>query len=262
MLRGYAPVGRFYVKWVRNAEHGQDVLPCEPFITLFNGNAFRQGIGSRFVSATLVSRRSGLVGAGCSFAVRGSCGACRMRLSRRGKSGYGRLRLVERRSDVTGVNRKQVRMLFGPFRGEAVQRAFGVVFLVGDHAADSNDQIIEPFRGSPEIADANRGVVEIRMEYRRQHAALRRAAGIAQREIYFQMMDWTFLDFAISCYVQTFDVINETVGFGRHSCRSGNLNERPADESLNKLIVIEFQAADARREHDVRLPNDVRELFA
>jgi hypothetical protein len=40
------------------------------------------------------------------------------------------------------------------------------------------------------------------------------------------------------------------------------LNERPADESLNKLIVIEFQAADARREHAVRLPNDVRELLA
>jgi hypothetical protein len=71
-------------------------------------------------------------------------------------------------------------MLFGPLGCQAVQRTFCIVFLVGDHAADANDKVVESLRGCPKVPDTHGGFVKIGMENWRQHAALRRAARIAE----------------------------------------------------------------------------------
>jgi len=84
----------------------------------------------------------------------------------------------KRRSDISRIYGKQGRMLGGPFGGETIERAFCVVLLISDHPADADDEVIQTFRGSPEIADADAGIVKIRMKNGREHAALRRAARI------------------------------------------------------------------------------------
>ena len=74
-------------------------------------------------------------------------------------------------------------MFRGPFCGEAVQRALGVVLLIGDHPSDTNDKIVETFGCRPKIADTHRGIIEIRVKDRRQHPTLRRAPRIIERQV-------------------------------------------------------------------------------
>src|SRR6266849_2133578 len=96
--------------------------------------------------------------------------------------------LRERWSNGARVYRKQLAILCGPFRRQTVERALGVVFLVGDHPANADDEVVKPFRCRPEITDANRTLVKVRMKDRREHAALRRAPGISQGKIDLEQM--------------------------------------------------------------------------
>ena len=56
-------------------------------------------------------------------------------------------------------------MFRGPFRSQAVQRTFCVVFLVSDHSADSEYQVVQSLGGRPEIADADTCIVKVRMKH-------------------------------------------------------------------------------------------------
>ena len=50
---------------------------------------------------------------------------------------------LERRGDVPGIYGKQGRMLGGPLRSETIERTLCVVFLISDHPADANDEVVE-----------------------------------------------------------------------------------------------------------------------
>src|SRR5262249_2567378 len=123
----------------------------------------------------------------------------------------------------------------------------------GDHAADSDNEIVQSFGSRPEIPDTNGGVVEIGVEDGCQHAALRCASWIAEGKIHFQMMYRTFLDLAVRSDEQSLDVVDKTVDFRRHAGSASDLDQRPASEAFLQKVVIEFQTADARREHGRRV---------
>jgi hypothetical protein len=153
------------------------------------------------------------------------------------------------RGDVSRVNREKIEMLRGPLGGEAIEGAFGVVLLIGDHAADAHDEVIETFGSGPEIADANTGIVEIGMKDRSEHAALRGAARIAERKIDLELMDIALENFSGGRDEKTFDVVGDAVSLRRHARGAGELDERPVGETADEGVVIEFEAANAGREH-------------
>jgi hypothetical protein len=104
----------------------------------------------------------------------------------------GRAVRFEGRGDVSGVDGEEVRILGGPFCGEAVEGALGVVLLVGSHVSDSNDQVVETFGGRPKIADADHSVAKIGMADRSQHTALWSAARIAEEQVDFEHVNVAF----------------------------------------------------------------------
>jgi hypothetical protein len=80
-----------------------------------------------------------------------------------------------RRSDWSRIDREQGAVLGGPLSCKSVQRALCVVFLVRDHSADAHDEVIQRHSGGPEITNADAALIEVGMEYRREHPALRPA---------------------------------------------------------------------------------------
>src|SRR5258708_4203050 len=95
-----------------------------------------------------------------------------------------------------------MRILCSPSRGNSIQWTLGVVFLVGDHASDANDEVVQPLGRRPEVSDTDRTIVKIWMKHRRQHAALRSAPWIAQSEVHFQQMLVALQDCAIGSYIE------------------------------------------------------------
>ncbi len=151
---------------------------------------------------------------------------------------------ISRRCDVPGVYGQEFRMLRGPFGRKPIERALRVVLLVGNHSSDADDQVIQTFRGRPEVADAHTTLVKIWMEHGRHHPALRSAPGVAQRKIHFQLMGVALLDFTCLRDVQPFDLKRDSVDFRRHPCRAANLDQRPVRKPLNQRVVVKFQAPD------------------
>ena len=131
-------------------------------------------------------------------------------------------------------------MLRGPFGRQAIERALGVVLLVGNHSADANDQVIQTFRGRPEITDAYATLVKIWMEHRGHHAALRGTPGIAEREVHFELMGAALLDFTGWRDEQALDLEGDAIDFRRHPCCAAHLNHRPIRKPLNQGVVVEF----------------------
>ena len=72
-----------------------------------------------------------------------------------------------------------------------------------------------PSEAGPEIADAGVGFIEIGVEERSEHAALRGAARIAEGKIHFEDVNVAFENFAGVRYVEAFDVVGEAVNFRR-----------------------------------------------
>lgn len=74
-------------------------------------------------------------------------------------------RVFEHRGiQIAAVDRERVGVQVSPHGGLRVQRAFYVVGLVGDHLADSYDQVVEAFAGDPVVAYADGGGVDVGME--------------------------------------------------------------------------------------------------
>src|SRR5215467_2470599 len=243
MHRGYPPGREILRQLASECRHA--ILPNPSFNRDSLGPRIGSGFGGRSPSGPRLGNAKWCPARG---QTRSRIGGCLCGGSRHG----WRPGPIERRCQVVRVYREKMRMLFGPFGGKPVERALGVVLLVGNHSADPDDQVVQAFRSGPEIADTDRGIVEVGMEDRRQHAALRRPPRIAKRKVYFQVVYRAFLNFAVRSYEQTLDVVDETVDLRRHTGRAGDLDERPALEALLQQVVVELQTADARREHGRR----------
>lgn len=153
------------------------------------------------------------------------------------------------RSDVAGIDGEKGSVLRCPLGGEAVEWTFCVVLLVSDHAADADDEIVETFGSGPEVADADAGVVEVGMEDGREHAALRRAAWIAERKIDFELVDIALEDFTVGRYEETLDVVGDAIDLRRHPRSAGEHDDRPVGKASDESFVVELEAACARGEH-------------
>src|ERR1700730_2180075 len=146
-------------------------------------------------------------------------------------------------------------MLGGPFCRKSIQRAFRVVFLVGDHASDARNQIVEPFGSCPEVTDAYTGIVEVGMEDWSQHPALWCPPGVAERKVYFEHVHIPFENLAARSYIHSPDGISEAINFRRHACRAADLNKRPLIKALHQIFVVVFESANSRRNHKVTAPS-------
>src|SRR5580700_80790 len=142
-------------------------------------------------------------------------------------------------------------MLVRPFSRKSIQRAFRVVFLVGDHAADARNQIVEPFGCGPEVTDAYTGIVEVRMEDWSEHPALWGPPRVAKREVNLKHVRVPLENLATRSYIQSLDGISEAINFRRHACRATDLNERPLAKALQQIVVVMFESANSRRNHKV-----------
>jgi len=158
------------------------------------------------------------------------------------------------RSDVARINGEERSVLFDPFGGEAVERAFGIELLIANHAADADDKVVETFGGGPEIADTDLGVVEIGMKDRREHTALRRAARIAEGKIDFHDMGEAFEDFAVDGDVETFEMVSDAIDFRRHTGGAGDLNDGPVRKTRGEHLVVKHQTACTGRWHVRKRP--------
>ena len=139
-----------------------------------------------------------------------------------------------------------MRILCGPARGNPIQWTLGVVFLIGDHASDANDEIVEALGCGPEIPNTDRAIVKIRMKYRCQHAALRRAPGIAQSKVYFQQMFVALQYRAIGSHIEPPQVEVETIDLRRHTSGSGNLNYLRSGKTLQERFVVDLEPPNSR----------------
>ncbi len=80
------------------------------------------------------------------------------------------------------VQRQLVDVLVNPPRRLAVERALGVVALIGDHLADPRHDRPQGLAGAPVVADADRMGGDVGVEDRREHPALRRHPRVTQRQ--------------------------------------------------------------------------------
>jgi len=135
-------------------------------------------------------------------------------------------------SDGTGIDRQEAGVLRGPSCRQPIERALGVEFLVTDHAADANDEIVEPFRRGPEVADADRAIVEIGVEHGREHPALGRAPRVTQGQIDFQKVVITFQDGAVRCNEEPANQVLKAVDLRRHARGADHANQWPSGEAL------------------------------
>src|SRR5256886_6126797 len=165
-------------------------------------------------------------------------------------SGRGWCIVAHRRGrDVARVDGEQRGVLFDPFGGEAVERAFGVELLIANHAADADDKVVETFRGRPEIADTNLRVIEIRMKDRRKHATLRRAARIAEGKINFHDVGKAFEYLAVVGDVEAFEVVRDAIDFRRDAGGASDLNDGPIRKTRGEHLVVKHEAACTGRWH-------------
>src|SRR5579863_1248844 len=249
MLRGAHRIKGFYVNWASIAEFSKGYGSGSLGIFLFDRNTPGPRVRNLPGTITLTWRacRRHIFLLSARSVVLSHC-QC---LGRRtlGSGGRRRLRLVGGWRNVPRIHRKQFGVLLGPFRRQSIQRALGVVLLIRNHPSDSNDQVVQTFRGRPEIANTNRRIIEIGMEHLRQHPALRRPSRVAERKIHFQVMNVALLNISGRRNKQSFDVVFEPVHFRRHSRCSGNFDQRPAGKFLRHLVVVEFQSSDTRRKH-------------
>lgn len=135
-------------------------------------------------------------------------------------------------------------MLGGPARGKPVERAFHIVFLIRDHAPDADDEIVEAFGSGPKIADADGGVVKIRMKERGENPALRRAARIAKREVHFDEMLFALHDIAARSNSETLHGKGEAIVLRRLPLLGCQTNDGPSVKAADESFVIESQAAN------------------
>ena len=126
------------------------------------------------------------------------------------------------------INWQQLRVLRSPFRRQSVQRTSCVVFLIGDHPPNANDQLIEALGCRPEIADAYHRIVEVGVENRRQHAALRRSPRIPEGQIHLEHMRVALQNLTRSRDIESAQVVREPIDFRRNSRLARDLNQRPA----------------------------------
>src|SRR5579859_398336 len=249
MLRGAHRIKGFYVNWASIAEFSKGYRSVNIATFLFDRNTPSPRVGALSGTIALIRRA-------CRWNIF-PLSARSVALSRHrwvgrrtlGSGGRRRLRLVGGWRDVPRIHRKQFRILLGPLCRQSIQRALGVVLLIRNHPPDSNDQVVQTLRSSPEIADAHRRIIEIGVEYRREHPALRRPPRVTQRKIHFQKVNVALLNVSGRRNKQSLDVVFEPVHFRRHSRCSGNFDQRPAGKLLRHLVVVEFQSSDTRRKH-------------
>ena len=106
------------------------------------------------------------------------------------------LSLPEGRRHEPSVDGQEMRILRCPLCSQSVERALRVVFLIGDHPPNSDDQVIKSLGGGPKVTDTYHRIVEIGMEDWREHPALWRTSWIAKRQVHLKDMGIPFKNLA------------------------------------------------------------------
>lgn len=136
--------------------------------------------------------------------------------------------ITARRRDSARIDRKQLDVLRSPLGSQPIERALGVVLLIGNHSANANHEIIQSFGSRPKIAGADRHVAKVGMKDRRQHSALGRAYGITEREVHLEKVSIAFEKAPVGVDIPSLDAISKSIDFRRDSGSAANFNRRPA----------------------------------
>ncbi len=147
--------------------------------------------------------------------------------------------------DVARVGGQVGAIQVHPHRGFAVEWAFDVVGLVGDHLTDANDEVSESLRGGPMIAHADGRRFDIRMKDRRQHLTFRALAGIVPGELNLHEMLLARDRLTAVASRQAADVILDGVVVWRVARCGHDLDQREILKDSSHLLGIGHQATDA-----------------
>lgn len=154
-------------------------------------------------------------------------------------------RFVIRRNQIARIDRQKFLILIRPSGGFGVERAFGVVGLVGDNLAYSYDKVDERFRGGPVVAYAYRSGVDVWVEDRRQHLAMRRAMRVISRQRNFDQVRARLDKLAVFTQHQSFDPVFDLVFFRRVACRFAQEYIAALFKPFAQLVVIGLKPSQA-----------------
>jgi hypothetical protein len=101
----------------------------------------------------------------------------------------------------------------GPSRGIAVARTLQIVSLKRNHLADKEDCLIECLPSRANVFCTNGQVIDVWMEYGRQHDAPRHLFWIRGAQGDLGLVEIAFLYFSVLFY-QSFDVILDNIFVG------------------------------------------------
>ena len=83
----------------------------------------------------------------------------------------------------------------------------------------------------------------------RKHAALRRAARIAEGKIDFHYVSESLEDLTVGRDVKTFQMVRNAVDFRRHAGGAGDLDDRPIRKTRSQHLVVKEKTACTGRWH-------------
>ena len=87
------------------------------------------------------------------------------------------------------------------------------------------------------------------MKNRRQHAALRRTPGIAERQIDLKHVGVALQNLSRPGDIKPAQVVGEAIDLRRNSGLAGDLNQRPILQQALQGLFIEHETSDTRRRH-------------
>ena len=140
--------------------------------------------------------------------------------------------------DVACVCGQAAAIQVHPHRGFAIERAFDVVGLVGEHLTDANDEVRESLGGGPVITDADGGRFDVRMKDRGEHPTLRALAGIVASQLNLHEMLLARNRLAAVAPCQAADVVLDGVEIRRVARRGHDLNQRGLLKGRSHLLGI------------------------
>ena len=145
--------------------------------------------------------------------------------------------------------------MFRPGCGLGVERTFHIVTLVADHLADTHDQLGQRLAGAPVVANANLLRIHVRMKYRCDHPAERRAARIIQRQENLRPMGRAHREGVFCVGNQPLEQKLEHIFLRRVSLSGENPDMRMLSEGCGDAVKVSLQSPQARVHWQIRIRN-------
>jgi len=147
--------------------------------------------------------------------------------------------------EVAGVDGKLFGVEVGPHCRLGIEGALDVVGLVGDEFADADDEIREAFAGGPMIADTDGGGVDVGVEYRGEHPAMRGKAWVVGGKANFDLMNLAGDGLVGFAAFEAADEVFDFVQVGWIAFGAGNADEGEGFEGGGEMPGVRMEAPDA-----------------